>query len=183
MEFASYKEHKKEIKKLYKAAFPFDERFPLPFLKWKARGSDVDFSAVLDNGKFIGFSYTLESENFLYVYYLAVCEELRSRGYGSKILQAIKDKKPHRTVTLAIEDMSKTDAPNYDQRLRRLKFYQANGFQRLNLKINEVGVDLELLGTDDTVSYDEFMKMMKKFLGTPYFKFIYRKMEKKERSQ
>ena len=177
MQFVSYKEYKKQVKKLYKAAFPFNERFPLPFLKWKARGADADFSAVLDDGKFVGFSYTLESENFLYVYYLAVCEELRSRGYGSKILEAIKDKNPGRTVTLAIEDMSKRDAPNYTQRLRRLKFYEANGFQRLNLKINEAGVDLELLGTDGAVSFDEFMGLMKKFLGKPYFRFIYKNMK------
>ena len=178
MQFVSYKNHKKKVKKLYKAAFPYDERFPLAFLKWKARRAEYDFCAVLDEGEFIGFTYTLESENFLYIIYLAVCEELRSKGYGSKILQGIKDKNPGRTITLCIEDMSKTDAPNYAQRLRRLKFYQSNGFGQLGMKINEVGVDLELLGTDNTVSYDEFMEMMKRFLGKIYFKFIYKEMKK-----
>ena len=181
MHFVNYKKYKKQVKKLYKAAFPFNERFPLPFLKWKARGEDVLFSAVLDGGQFVGFSYTLESENFLYVYYLAVCEDLRSKGYGSKILQAIKNDNPGRTITLAIEDMSKRDAPNYNQRLRRLKYYESNGFKQLNLKINEAGVDLELLGTDSTVDYDEFMGLMKKFLGKIYFRYIYKNMKKGEK--
>lgn len=183
MEFVNYKAYRKQVKNLYKSAFPYDERFPMPFLYWKARGKDNNFCAVLDKGEFVGLSYTVESENFLYVYYLAVIEEARNKGLGSKILAKIKEENPNRTITLAVEDTEVKDAPNYEMRLRRLEFYRRNGFERLNMKINEAGVWLELLGTDDTVNYDEFIALMKKFLGRILFRIIYKYLWDKNRKK
>ena len=183
MEFVNYKKYRKQVKNLYKSAFPYDERFPMMFLYWKARGKGNNFSAVLDNGEFVGLSYTVESENFLYVYYLAVIEEARNKGYGSKILTKIKEDNPGRTITLAIEDTEVCDAPNYEMRLRRLEFYRRNGFERLNMRVNEAGVWLELLGTDNTVDYDEFIELMKKFLGRILFRIIYKYLWNKKREK
>ena len=78
-----------------------------------------------------------------------------------------------------IEDPEEPDAENMDERINRLEFYQRNGFERLHIKINEAGVNYELLGTDASVTQAAFLGMMKDWLGSFLFRIIYRKMNVK----
>lgn len=176
MEFIDARKYKKQIKNLYKTAFPRDERYPMPFLFYKADNVNNFFYAVLENGEFAGLIYTIHTARLVFTFYLAVVEEKRGGGIGTKILNELKKMHPDKTLVLTIEDTDKKDAPNMEQRLRRLKFYEANGYARRLIKINEAGVDFEVLATDDTVTKDEFIAMMKNYLGKFYFKIIYRNM-------
>ncbi len=177
MEFVDAKNYKREIKTLYRTAFPANERAPFWMLLSKTKDERNDFYAVTDNGNFIGLVYTIKSDKAVYVFFLAVEKTKRGSGYGTKILEMIKNKYSDRPVTLMIEDTAITSADNYEERINRLEFYKRNGFKQLHIKINEAGVDYELLGTKDTVTLDNFFEIMKGFLGTYLFKFIYRKMK------
>ena len=177
MEFVDARKYKKQVIKLYKSAFPKDERYPVPFLFYKADNKNNFFYGVFEEGEFAGLLYTIHTERMVFTFYLAVVEEMRGRGIGTKILNELSEMHPDKTLILTIEDTDKTDAPNIAERLRRLKFYEANGYTRQHIKINEAGVDFEVLGKDNTVTKDEFINMMKKYLGKLYFKFIYRNME------
>lgn len=175
MEFVDAKKYKKEIKKLYRSAFPANERAPL-FLLFKRTNNGRDlFSAVSCDGKFIGLVYTISIEKLTYVFFLAIKEELRGKGYGSKILDKIKNDSMDKTVILMIEDTKKENCDNLNERLERLKFYEKNGFLRLNIQINEAGVDYELLGTNKDVTQADFLSLMKKYVGSFLFKYLYRK--------
>ena len=82
-----------------------------------------------------------------------------------------------RTVTLMIEDMRETEADNYEQRIRRLQFYERNGFTQLHIHIIEAGVKYELLGTQTNVTQTEFLQLMKNYLGSLLYRFIYKEMK------
>ena len=175
MEFLDAKNYKKEIKKLYRTAFPKNERAPL-FLLFKRTNNGRDsFYAVSDNKEFVGLIYTISTRKLTYVFFLAVKEEMRGKGYGSKILDKIKKDSVNKTVILMIEDTEKEDCDNIKERLERLRFYEKNGFKKLMIKINEAGVDYELLGTELNVTQADFLNLMKDYVGSLLFKYLYRK--------
>ena len=63
----------------------------------------------------------------LNILYLAVNDKIRSKGYGSAILQCIKQRFSNKAIALNIEPLDpKSD--NYAQRIKRFEFYLKNGF-------------------------------------------------------
>lgn len=179
MKFEDAKSYKKQVRHLYRSAFPANERAPFWMLLSKTKDSKNSFFAVTDNDDFVGLVYTIKGTKAVYVFFLAVEDSKRGRGYGTKILRMIKDLYSEHSVILMIEDTEITEADNYEERLNRLGFYKKNGFAQLHIKINEAGVDYELLGTTDSVTLDDFLEIMKGFLGGFLYKFIYRKMKLK----
>ncbi len=177
VEFVDAKIYKKEIKRLYRTAFPANERAPLFVLFHRTRNERNSFCAVVDKGEFLGLVYTIKSDKMVYVFFLAVDESKRGNGYGTKILDMVKTQYSDRGVALMIEDTTVTDADNYEERINRLGFYKKNGFKQLHIKINEAGVDYELLGTTENITLNDFFEIMKGFLGGTLFKYIYRKMK------
>ncbi len=85
------------------------------------------FEAYYDgDGGFAGLSYVMSHGRLAYVLYLAVDDSVRSRGYGSQILSLIRRRSPESSIVLDIEPVE-PGADNYEQRVRRLAFYQRNG--------------------------------------------------------
>ncbi len=179
MQLSDARKYKKQVKKLYRSAFPANERAPLFLLLLRTDNGRDSFYAVEDNGRFIGLVYTISTAELVYVFFLAVTEEMRGKGYGTGILAQLKEMHGDKTVCLMIEDPEEPDAENMDERINRLEFYQRNGFERLYIKINEAGVNYELLGTDASVTQAAFLGMMKDWLGSFLFRIIYRKMNVK----
>ena len=140
----------------------------------KAKSGKASFYASVDNGEFVGFAYVIQSDKMVYVFFLAVEEDKRGMGYGSKILAKIKEMYPDKTVTLEIEDTAKKDADNYDERIKRLEFYKRNGFFQLDIRVVEAGVGFELLGTKPVALKKDFLTLMKNYLGLVLFKYVYK---------
>jgi len=174
MELQNARLYKKQIKHLYRTAFPKEERAPLFFLFHKAKQKNNSFYAVVNKEELVGLVYTIENEKMVYVFFLAVEEAKRGQGYGSRILSLIKEMYPDCAVTLEIEDTADKNADNYPQRINRLGFYQRNGFKQLQIRVNEAGVVFELLSTEERITREEFLDLMKNFLGTALFRFVYR---------
>lgn len=175
MKLVDARKHRKEVKKLYIAAFPKEERAPFSLLMSRVNNGRDSFYAVEDNGQFVGLVYTIRKEKLVYVFFLAVVEEKRGMGYGSRILRCIRKLNPGCVISLMIEDTADTSADNYEQRINRLGFYQSNGFKQLDVRINEAGVAYELLGTEDSVTQADFLALMKDYTGPLLYKFLYRK--------
>ena len=171
------KKYRKQIKKLYRAAFPKEERAPLFTLYYKTKKENYNFYAIVEEEEFAGLIYTMEDGGIVYVFFFAIVDEKRGQGYGSKVLSMIKDMYPDRTVTLMIEDMRETEADNYEQRVRRLNFYERNGFTQLHIHIIEAGVRYELLGTQTGVTQADFLRLMRNYLGGLLYRFIYKEMK------
>lgn len=164
----------KGIKRLYKEAFPQNERVPLPFLKYKARKRSADFFAIYDDEGFAGLLYCVYHTDIIFLFYLAIRPEKRGRGYGSLVLEKVKKRFKDQRVILSIEEVTK-DSENYEQRRRRRDFYMRNGFETAGFKTKEYGVNYEFMQYGGKVRKKEYLGLLKRYMGRILFRF-YRKM-------
>lgn len=126
----------REVIDLYRRAFPPEERLPLWHMRLMALRRDVGFRAWLDDGALVGLTYTVDSPATVWLFYLAVNDSVRSRGYGSRILNGVRRHAAGRTVVLEFEPLD-DGAPNLEQRRRRLAFYERGGFALTGYRIHE----------------------------------------------
>lgn len=161
----------KEMNKLtdlYCDSFPKHEQFPIWFLLWKSKKNFVDYLAFYDNDVFIGFSYLITDKDLTFVLYLAIDENIRSHGYGKKVLMRIKEKYPNNKIILSIESVEKTSI-NYEQRIRRENFYLNNDYRYLNYRLIEKDSCYDFLINGKSPSIEECNSLFKKFAGTLLF--------------
>ena len=124
-----------QVKALYESAFPANERIPIKhLLDDKIKREFLAFFNK-DNGenaaapKFCGFSNSITHGSITNIVYFAVVPELRSRGYGSQILQVIREQHPDTRIVVDIEvEEDSKDAEELERRNRRRDFYLRNGF-------------------------------------------------------
>ncbi|MFA9414832.1 MULTISPECIES: GNAT family N-acetyltransferase [unclassified Streptococcus] len=145
------------VETLYHAAFPPEERPPYLLASLFALQSQVDFLAYYDKNIFAGFAYTVRTTQGIFVFLLAVNDEVRSKGYGSAMLRTIAEQAKGLPLVLCIEPMEET-ASNYDQRLRRLAFYEKNGFRRQYRQFHELNEVYEIVATTDGIDYQKLAK-------------------------
>ena len=160
-----------QVKALYESAFPANERIPIKHLlddKIKR-----EFWAFFDKEdgesgaapKFCGFSNSITHGSITNIVYFAVVPELRSRGYGSKILQAIREKHPNSRIVVDIEvEEDSKDAEELERRNRRRDFYQRNGFGSSPVDYVWQGEHYRLLTAGGTVTEKEFRDFWKEIL-------------------
>ena len=132
----------RQVKALYRAAFPKEERLPWWLLRLNSKRKGIELTAWLEGDVFCGFTSAVTVEDFHMLLYFAVEPSLRGKGYGSKILAALKEM--YGTVALHVEPLEKT-AANYPQRLRRYNFYLRNGFLDTGWDVWEVGGKFRIL--------------------------------------
>lgn len=152
----------KAFKDLFLKEFPKNERLPIWFLYLSSFRACVDFWAVLDNDEFAGFVYLGNDKQKTFVLYLAVNSAKQGKGYGSQILELIKDKKKNHTIILNIETVSDTDADNYKQRLKRQKFYLKNGYQMADFRLDDDGEYFDELCQNGQISQADYQTLLAK---------------------
>lgn len=158
------KDDNKEIKHLFLAAFPSDERPPYFLLTWKVRRGKARMLVAKDDNTFIGFAYLVCHLDMVYLFFLAVDENKRGCGYGSKILAALKEKYAGKRIFLAREPLD-PEAENYVQRVSRHEFYLRNGLQDLPMKIKEGSVVYETMGIGGKIRPDEYRALIRSWGG------------------
>ena len=147
----------RDIIAIYEEAFPPVERYPLDMLEKLAQCENVEYLAFYDgemadgaavNGEATatpcGFAFNVIAGGYLYVVFLAVNAHVRSRGYGTRILAQMRAENPSCMTVLEIEPIDPA-AENNDQRLRRLEFYERNGFSSAGCILREEEMDYAVL--------------------------------------
>lgn len=156
--------HIDRIKRLYFTAFPESERAPFDKLVRKARRRNINFFACMNGDEWVGFVYVLNHKDLSYIFYLAVDDAHRGKGFGTAILRALLRKYHGRRLFLAIEQLDKS-APNYPQRLKRQDFYMRAGFERLGQRLQEAYVIYDLLGIGGKIKKSEYRTLICGFAG------------------
>ena len=152
------------IKQLYWDAFPFEERIPFYIMVLVGNDRGVEFLSVYDDDIWLGFIHTLVGEKLSYIFYFAIDGRLRRSGYGSKILREYK--KMHPRLSLAIEPVEEGSG-NIKQRKKRLEFYNKNGFETLDTRVVEMGVEFELMGAKSMeIKESDYKSLVKKFFDS-----------------
>lgn len=160
-----------QVKALYESAFPANERIPIKHLldnKIKREFwafFDKEDGASGTAPKFCGFSNSITHGSITNIVYFAVVPELRSRGYGSQILQAIRRQHPNTRIVVDIEvEEDSKDDEELERRNRRREFYLRNGFDAAPVEYHWQGEHYRLLSAGGTVTEKEFRDFWKEVL-------------------
>lgn len=137
----------KNVKQIYFESFPKSERMPFPMMVAMSKLWNTQFLSFYDDDTLCGFVYFATNRKLVFVMFFAVAEKLRSKGYGSTILQKIHNRYPNKKIVVSIEPCD-TDAPDLEIRKRRKAFYLRNGYKETGymLKLNRVVQEIIITG-------------------------------------
>ena len=140
---------------LYQSAFPANEKKPFSMIRTMCKKGKSDVWYCVENGKFAGLVITINGPDEILLDYLAVAKNRRGQGIGSQILKAMREQYAEKGVFLEIEIVDEA-AANYEERKRRKQFYLSNGMTPMNVFVELFGVDMELLGFDCSLTFEEY---------------------------
>ncbi len=161
VKFAKRSPETREIKRLYRRAFPRSERMPFRVLRRTLFSPLVYCFAYYDGDVFVGFAYLVADNDLAYLFYLAVTEEERGKGYGTSILRSLRGIFSQ-TMVLDIEECDPR-AKNAAQRFRRRDFYERNGFVYAGFKATYYGVCYESFVRGGTCGKERLVQLFKKY--------------------
>lgn len=143
------------IYRLYQSAFPRSEKKPFSMIRSMYKKGKSDVWYCEKGGKFVGFVITINGPDKVLLDYLAVHEKRRGQGVGSELLRQMREQYTGKGVFLEIETVTES-AENYEERKRRKRFYLSNGMTELGVFVELFGVEMELLGFDCTLTFEEY---------------------------
>ena len=153
---------KKKIKELFKASFPKEERMPFWLMYIMTKISSTELLSFYDENIFCGFIYMATIDKITFIIYLVVEEDIRSKGYGSAVLNEIQSMYEDNKLIVYIDIAD--EAQDSDQRLKRKKFYINNGYKETNYLVNSTkDVIQEILIKNGDFIEEEFIQFFKKY--------------------
>lgn len=114
-----------DISSLYERSFSDIEKIPYENIR-RTFGRGGELLSFHDEGTFIGFSFLYRCARGVFLVYLAVRPDIRSKGYGGIILDMIRDMYQGYDIFLPMEPLD-PGAEDIDMRRRRYGFYIRNG--------------------------------------------------------
>ena len=149
---------------LYKEAFPGVQRVPSWILRYIMRKGKAGFSVLYEHDSWIGLIYVTEYKDIVFVHFFAISESRRSGGYGSKVMDSMRDMYSGNRIVLNIEELDEQEE-NYQQRVKRKAFYGKNGFSSSGYIVKEPGERLEMLILGGNINKEEIQAMYKSLFG------------------
>lgn len=143
-----------EVKKLYHESFPVEEQVEFEKL-FSGIFENYSLYSLCENGELIAMVHFKELKNFVHVNYLAVKQEHQNKGYGSAVLDFVKQNCVKKPLVLDIEELDE-DAINFEDRKRRVRFYKKNAFKEGKYKFSWQGVLMTYMNTGE-IDAEEFM--------------------------
>ena len=140
---------------LYRRAFPAQERQSWSELERLQKEGRAEILTV-DDGGFRGLLIMFIGRELILGGFLAIVPQRRNSGLGTAVLQAVRERYPEQP-----------GAPNPEQRRRRRAFYLRNGIVPI-AKMHVYETDMELLATDESVTYEAYRAMLRRTMGGPY---------------
>ena len=151
---------KANIESLYNSAFPEDERPPFSWTYEVFSKTDESFIVgYYENDVFIGYIHYVIYLDIIYIAFFAIAEEKRNQGYGTMILNDMREEYLFHTLLLCFEEVDKKYS-DYDNRVKRMKFYETNGYVDNGLKTQEGDVVYQSAYNGSMkVSYQEYQQI------------------------
>lgn len=147
---------KEKLFALNNEAFPKEERIPSDKLLTLLHELGCDAWAFYEDA-FVGFAILLSDRalQVAYLSYFAIDRACRSKGCGGTALAKLAEVYEGCQIVLDMERMDET-AENYSQRLRRLAFYERNGYRRAGVGFQYFKMDLEIMCNQGKFREQEF---------------------------
>ena len=155
------KHYDKEIQEIYETSFPENERPPFDML---LSFKEAKFYGVYLDNRLVGLMDTIEYQDIVYLFFLAVSSKERGNGIGSQILTDFKEQYQNRRLFLLADEVSPI-YQDYEERKKRFSFYAKNGFHPEGVFIKEFGVRYEYLTHDCKIEKHELLDIMELLIG------------------
>ena len=146
-----------DVKKIYFESFPKSERMPFPLMVAMSKLWNTDFLGFYEEDTLCGFIYLAHNRKIVFVMFFAVDAALRSKGFGSAILQEIQKKYPTKKIIISIEPCDET-APDIEIRKKRKAFYLRNGYKETGYMIKLAGVVQEIIIANGEFNKSQFKR-------------------------
>lgn len=153
-----------EAQRLYEASFPPNERRSFPELFDDFHGA-CEVMAALEGNRFAGMAVLLTYEDITHILYIAVEEALRSRGYGSRMLDLIRKHYPGQKIIADLE-RPEENAQNEPQRESRVAFYRKNGYRFTGIDYRWEGEDYCIMSNGGDVTREAFGNFWRHFYSS-----------------
>lgn len=152
-----------KIEELNKKVFPYTETTSdLHFLTEYYKGATVDFIAVEDDNRFVGYTYMINFFQGSFIYYLAIEPECQSMGYGTALLKHLRNTHGNRPIALTAFALNPNNE-DYEDCVRRKWFYVKNGYVDQKIPYpNEDSHRFDVYMNGYGISYIELMAMLNK---------------------
>lgn len=156
----------RRIKKLYRAAFPRDERKPFRVVPKQLKHGDAELFALESDGEFAGFALvaTAKEADIVMLSYFAVEERFRGRGIGSAALKTMMERYSQSRFILEIEAVN-VPCDNLEARENRRRFYLNNGMISAGFTARVFATDLEILTSGKPITFEEYQNLYASRLG------------------
>ena len=148
-----------KIKRLYRTAFPRNERKPFAVIWEKSRSGQMELLAVEQDG-FCGLVITILYKDIVLLDYFAIEPSCRGNGIGTAVLALLQERYPDKRLLLEIEDPT-LPCDNREERERRLRFYQRNGMSVMPYRVNLFGVEMFILTRGGEVDFAEYHEIFR----------------------
>lgn len=149
-------QQKNDIKDIYTASFPKEDRMPFGMMLMMSYLWNTEFLSFYDGDILCGFVYMATIKKLTFIMFFAVDENLRSKGYGSLILNKVQSMYAKHKIIISIEPCDQ-EAVDIDQRVRRKNFYIRNGYKETGYCIKLGGKEQEIIIKNGVFDKREFL--------------------------
>ena len=158
-----------EVWKLYEESFPVAERRKAEDHLSACNDNRFFPLSVWDGNQLIGLMFFWEWDNYRYLEHLAVNPDLRGHGYGTQLLNYLRESK--HTIILEIDPLIN------ELSVRRLQFYERSGFTltpyrfvHLPYQLDGIKQELLILSYPKMISKEQHNHFLE-FLGEEVIKY------------
>ena len=153
LEYIRLKEFKEKLHKIYLRDFPESERMPYYMIKKYYKNKKIKILALKDERRnIVAYSMITEHNGFILLLYLAVLKDKRKNGYGSLLLNMLKEKlKNKNMIIIEIESLDPSLKLNEEEKIIRQKrrsFYIKNEYLSTNIDVLLYDCKMEILYTN-----------------------------------
>lgn len=157
MEIVKYQDkYYDEVNDIYNESFPVEEHY-MP-LKDMVKAETSELYCLVDDDKVLGYTYTIRKEDSVFVLYLAISSDCRSKGYGSELLQWVINNYKDCGVFLNIDELDK-NKPDFKTRERRLNFYLRNGMKVTDIMSLDIDENFHVLSNREDVDFEKYKRL------------------------
>lgn len=141
---------------VYLAAFPPYERIDFDDLIRLAQANQmIKLNTLIEDEQPVGIVLNIElNHQKSFILYFAIDESKRSGGLGSKALNALKSAYPGGIILES--ELTGSDVPNEEQRVRRYRFYQKNGLIDTKYITENLGGTFHLLASTSEITVADY---------------------------
>lgn len=138
------------------------------FIKKLYKKEVLKLYKIIDENHFVGFLITTSSKNnkCLKLDFFAILPQYQSKGYGGQVIEELKKiSNDYYGIFIEVEKqgLGKDEEEN-KIREKRIKFYEKNGFKKLNFEVDVFNVIFfsYILFTNDTIKDEKVLEDIKK---------------------